>query len=218
MDALYTASPAVRKYELSIMSSLPFNLFDILFVVVLAAGLARGRKQGLSLELPGMIKWVCLLLVCSAVYRPAGMLVSAAGEFDLLPCYLSAYLGVALLMFLLFSILERRLVPRLTESDIFGRGEYFLGMGSCMLRFASILFVGLALLNAREFSPLEVRAMERYQEDNYGSEVFPGLHSLQVAVFENSLTGAFIKNDLGFLLISPTLADTKQPQTEARKR
>jgi uncharacterized membrane protein required for colicin V production len=200
------------------VSTLPFNLFDILLVVVLVAGLVHGRKHGISLELPSMIKWVCLVLVCAFVYGPAGNLISAAGEFDLLPCYLTAYLGVALLLFLLFSILERRLISRLTGSDIFGRGEYFLGMGSGMLRFVSILLVALALLNAREFTPLEVKAIEQYQEDNYGSEVFPGLHTLQVAVFENSFAGAFIKDDLGFLLINPTEANQKQPRAEPPKK
>jgi uncharacterized membrane protein required for colicin V production len=200
------------------VSTLPFNLFDILLLVVLVAGLVHGRKQGISLELPSMIKWVGLVLICAFVYGPAGNLISATGEFDLLPCYLTAYLGVALLLFLLFSILERRLISRLTGSDIFGRGEYFLGMGSGMLRFACILLVGLALLNAREFTPLEVKAMEQYQEDNYGSEVFPGLHTLQVAVFENSFAGAFIKDDLGFLLINPTEANQKQPKAEPPKK
>jgi len=165
-----------------------------------------------------MLKWLALVLICAFAYGPAGNLISAAGEFDLLPCYLTAYLGVALLLFLLFSILERRLISRLTGSDIFGRSEYFLGMGSGMLRFASILLVGLALLNAREFTPLEVKAMEQYQEDNYGSEVFPGLHTLQVAVFENSFAGAFIKDDLGFLLINPTEANQKQPKAEPPKK
>jgi len=200
------------------MSNLPFNLFDILLVVVLVAGLVHGRKHGVSLELPGMIKWVSVLLICAAIYGPAGALMAAAGEFDLLPCYVAAYLASALLMFLLFSILERRLLPRLMGSDFFGRGEYFWGMGSCMLRYASILLVGLALLNAREFSPLEVKAMEQYQEDNYGSQIFPGLHSLQVAVFERSLVGSFIHDDLGFLLISPTETSQKQPKSEPQKR
>lgn len=196
--------------NLRAMANPPFNLFDVLLAFVLVAGVIQGRKHGVSLELLSMAKWLTLVLVCAAVYNPAGSLISAAGAFDLLSCYLVAYLGVALLIFLAFSILERRLVPRLTGSDIFGRGEYFLGMGSGMLRCACILLVGLSLLNAREFNPSELRDMARYQEENYGSNMFPGLHSLQVAVFERSLTGGFIKEDLSFLLISPTEASQKQ--------
>jgi hypothetical protein len=84
-----------------------------------------------------------------------------------------------------------------------------------MLRFGCILLVGLSLLNAREFSPSELKDLQRYQEDNYGSNLFPGLHSLQMAVFERSLTGGFIKQDLSFLLISPTPANQKEPRQRA---
>lgn len=191
------------------MANPPFNLFDILLAIVLVGGLVHGRTHGLTLEFLSMVKWVTLVFGCALLYRPLGGLAAATGFFDLLSCYLFSYLGVALLIFVLFSILERRLAPKLTGSDIFGRGEYFLGMGSGMLRFACILLVGLALLNAREFSPSELRDLERYQVENYGSHVFPGLHSLQEAVFERSLTGGWIKDDLSFLLITPTEANQK---------
>jgi hypothetical protein len=198
------------------MSNPPFNLFDVLLAAVLVGGIVQGRKHGISLELLSLAKWLALVLVCAAVYRPAGSLVSATGAFDLLTCYLFAYLGTALLIFLLFSMLERRLAPKLTGSDIFGRGEYFLGMGSGMLRFGCILLVGLSLLNAREFSPSELNELDQYQQDNYGSNLFPGLHSLQVAVFERSLTGGFIKEELSFLLISPTSLNEREPKPQAR--
>lgn len=200
------------------MANPPFNLFDVLLAIVLVGGIIHGRKHGVSLEVLSMAKWLTLVLVCAVVYRPVGALVAEAGFFDLLSCYLLAYLGAALLVFFIFSVLERRLAPKLTGSDIFGRGEYFLGMGSGMLRFACILLVGLALLNAREFSPAELKDTERYQLENYGSHVFPGLHSLQDAVFERSLTGGWIKEDLGFLLITPTEINQKQPKTEVSAR
>lgn len=191
------------------MANPPFNLFDVLLVMVLVGGLVHGRKHGLSLEVLSMAKWATLALICAGLYRPLGGWAAETGYFDLLSCYLFAYLGVALFIFVVFSVLERKLKPKLTGSDIFGRGEYFLGMGSGMLRFASILLVGLALLNSREFSPLELKQMEHYQEENYGSDIFPGLHSLQKAVFERSLTGGFIKQDLSFLLITPTEVDQR---------
>src|SRR5437016_6066293 len=106
------------------MANPPFNLFDVLLVVVLVAGIVHGRKHGVTLELLSMAKWLTLLLICAVAYGPAGSLISSAGIFDLLSCYLFAYLGLALVVLLLFSILERRWVPKLTCSDIFGRGEY----------------------------------------------------------------------------------------------
>lgn len=200
------------------MANPPFNLFDVLLVMVLVGGIVHGRRHGFSLEVLSMARWLTLVLVCAGLYHPLGGLAASTGYFDLLSCYLFSYLGVALFILVVFSILERKLKPRLTGSDIFGRGEYFLGMGSGMLRFACILLAGLALLNAREFSPGELKNMERYQEENYGSNIFPGLHSLQRAVFERSLTGGFIRDDLSFLLITPTEADQRPEVAAASSR
>ena len=46
--------------------------------------------------------------------------------------------------------------------------------------------------------------MENFQNDVYGSNFFPGLHSAQSVVFEQSLMGPWIKENLAFLLIKPT--------------
>jgi hypothetical protein len=82
-------------------------------------------------------------------------------------------------------------------------------MGAGLVRFACILVAGLALLNARYFSSQEVLAMERFQDDVYGSNYFPTLHTAQAVVFEKSLFGPYIKESLGFLLIHPTPPEDK---------
>jgi hypothetical protein len=73
-----------------------------------------------------------------------------------------------------------------------------------------MLLAALALLNARYFSPTEVRAMEKRDIDIYGSDFFPGLHTVQATVFNQSLTGPWIKENLGFLLIKPTQPESKE--------
>jgi hypothetical protein len=196
--------------EILRMSDLPFNLFDILLVAVLVAGLIHGRKHGLSRELVGLVKWIILLFGSALIYQPVGKLLAGSGLFGLLAAYVFGYLAAVLFILLLFSCLEGKWKSKLEGSDVFGRSEYFLGMGSGMLRFACVLLVSLSLLNAREFSPAELKAMEQYEEENYGSHVFPGLHNIQTAVFEKSFLGAWIKEDLSFLLITPTCAE-RQP-------
>jgi hypothetical protein len=80
-----------------------------------------------------------------------------------------------------------------------------------------MLIAGLALLNAWYFTPTEVKAMERYQDDMYGSNFFPTLHTLQAYVFEKSLTGPWIRDNLGFVLIKPTQPESKDlHQKEAK--
>ena len=83
-------------------------------------------------------------------------------------------------------------------------------MGSGLVRFSCMLLTALALLNARFFSPAEVKAMETFQNDVYGSNFFPTLHSLQSVVFERSLLGPWIKENLSFFLIKPTEPESKQ--------
>ena len=192
------------------LDQLPFNLFDVTVFVVLVLGIFRGRKHGMSEELLSLLKWLAIVLVCAAIYEPGGELVGQfTNLFGRLTCYLLVYVAGALVVVLTFIGIKRVFDGKLLGSDFFGRAEYYLGMGSGLVRFSCILLAALALLNARYFSPKEVRAMEKFQDDVYGSDFFPTLHSLQVTVFDKSLTGPWIKENLGFLLIKPTEPEDK---------
>ena len=193
------------------LSQLPINLFDLVVIVVLAAGIYRGRKHGMSEELLSLLTWLAILLGCATVYEPGADLIGQfTNMFSRLTCYLIAYLSGAVLIFLLFVGIKRAFSGKLLGSDIFGRTEYYLGMGSGLVRFGCMLLAALALLNSRYFSPTEVRAMEARDIDIYGSDFFPGLHSLQTTVFDRSLSGPWIKENLGFLLIKPTQPENKE--------
>lgn len=190
---------------------LPFNLFDLVVLVVLTAGIYRGRKHGMSEELLSLLTWLGILFGCALLYQPGAILIRQfTSVFSRLTCYLLAYMGGAALIVLLFLGIRRALGGKLIGSDIFGRSEYYLGMGSGLVRFSCMLLAALALLNARYFSPTEVRAMQKFQDDVYGSNFFPTLHSVQATVFDKSLTGPWIKDNLGFLLIKPTEPENKQ--------
>jgi uncharacterized membrane protein required for colicin V production len=192
------------------LSQLPINLFDLVVIVVLAAGILRGRKHGMSEELLSLLKWLAILFGCAVAYEPGAALIGQfTNMFSRLTCYLIAYLAGGLVIFLLFVGLKRAVSGKLLGSDIFGRSEYYLGMGSGLVRVSCMLLAALALLNARYFSPKEVRAMEARDIDLYGSDFFPGLHTLQATVFDQSLTGPWIKENLGFLLIRPTQPEDK---------
>lgn len=181
---------------------MPINLFDCFLVAFLIAGVLRGRKHGVSEEFMRVLKWLTLVFVCTLAYQPVGEAINSSGLFEESSALVMAYLAVALLVYMIFAFLQRRIGKKFAGGDSFGRAEYYLGMGSGLVRYACILLVGLALLHARTFSPAEVRAMEKYQLEAYGSTVFPTIINLQQLVFEDSLTGAGIKNNLGFLLIN----------------
>ena len=190
------------------MDKLPFNFFDFVLLAVLVAGVLRGRKHGMSEELLGLFKWLAILIVCAFAYEPIGKMF--VGSFTLLFCYVMAYLTAGLVVLIVFAGIKRALGGKLIGSDIFGKAEYYLGMGSGLVRFTCMLLAALALLNARYFSPAEVKAMENFQNDVYGSNFFPTLHSVQSAVFERSLLGPWIKENLSFLLIKPTEPENRQ--------
>jgi uncharacterized membrane protein required for colicin V production len=193
------------------LDALPINLFDFVVVGVLVVGVMRGRKHGMSEELLGVLKWVAVLAICALGYEPLGRLFAQSSKvFSTLTCYLLAYIGIGLVILTVFALVKRGLGGKLLGSDIFGQAEYPLGMGSGLLRFTCMLLAALALLNARYFSPTEVRAMEKFQDDVYGSNFFPTLHTLQSTVFERSLTGPWIKDHLSFLLIKPTEPENKE--------
>lgn len=193
------------------LDQLPINLFDLLLIVVLTVGLLQGRKHGMSEELLSLLQWLAIIFGCAVIYQPAADLIAQfTNMFSRLTCYLVAYLLGAIAVSLVFLGIRRSLGGKLMGSDIFGRSEYYLGMGSGLLRFSCMLLMALALLNARYFSPTEVRAMEKYQDDVYGSNFFPTLRSVQATIFDKSLTGPWIKQNLSFLLIKPTEPETKQ--------
>jgi uncharacterized membrane protein required for colicin V production len=191
------------------LDKLPFNMFDLTLVVVIVIGVLRGRKHGMSEELLNLLKWLAVLIGCALIYEPAGHLVAETSPFSLLSSFLIVYIGVGLLILGLFALLKRSLGGKLLGSDVFGGAEYYLGMGSGVVRFTCILLAVLAVLNARYYSPQEVKANERYQNEVYGSDFFPGLQNVQSLVFEKSLTGPWIKQNLDFLLIKPTAPENK---------
>jgi uncharacterized membrane protein required for colicin V production len=193
------------------LDALPFNTFDVLLVVILGAGLYHGRKAGMSGELLSMAKWLAIVFACAMAYEPLGAYFAQSTDmFSTLSCYLMAYVGSALVIILIFAGISRALGGKLLGSDLFGGAEYYLGMGSGLVRYSCILLAGLALLNARFFPSSEVKAMERFQNDVYGSNFFPGLHSVQASVFEKSLVGPWIKEYLSFFLIKPTEPEKKE--------
>jgi uncharacterized membrane protein required for colicin V production len=196
---------------------LPINWFDVVVLAVLVAGILHGRKRGMSEELLNVIKWVAVVLGCAVLYEPVGRMLAQSSPFSLLSSYLIVYTVGGLLILGFFALFKHAIGGKLLGSDIFGRAEYYLGMGSGVLRVTCILIAVLALLNSRYFSPTEVRAMERFQDDVYGSNLFPPWHTAQSSVFEKSLVGPWIKQNLSFVLIKPTEPENKQiHQKEAK--
>jgi uncharacterized membrane protein required for colicin V production len=196
---------------------IPFNWFDLLVLIMIVFGLVQGRKRGLSLEVFTMLFWLMVVIVCAFTYMPLGDVLSGVAPFGLLNCYLVSYLAVAGTLALVYFPIKRALAAKMIDADSFGSAEYYVGMPAGAVRFACILLALLALLNARYYTNEELAISAKYQKENYGSEFFPGLNTLQADVFDRSLTGHAVKEHLDVLLIKPTPA-SKHLTVRARQR
>ncbi len=182
------------------------NIFDFLFVVFLVLGVLRGRKNGMSVELFEVLQWIAILLGCAFLYDKVAPMLARPLHLSLVSANLFGYLTLALAIVAVFSVIRRTAGPKLAGSDFFGQSEYFLGMASGFVRYGCIAMAGLALLNARYFSPTEVRAMEKFQNEVYGSNLFPTWYTAQAIVFERSFCGHLVKQHCQPLLIKPAMA------------
>lgn len=190
---------------------MPFNWFDVFLLVWLAMGIFRGRKRGMSEELLTVLQWVVTMFVCAFTYQMLGSFLSSQFKaFGPLSGYVTGYLFAAAVVTTVFLVFKHLFHGKLVGSDVFGKSEYYLGMPAGMLRFTCMLMTGLALLNARLYTNEELKATAKFNQENYGKDYFPGLRSLQVVVFEQSLVGPQIKKFLGFLLITPTPSQSAQ--------
>jgi uncharacterized membrane protein required for colicin V production len=188
---------------------LPINWFDVVILVVVISGLARGRKRGLSEELVTMLQWLCTVAACTFTYKPVADFLVSISSFSLLFCRVSAYLLLMIVVWMLFIVLKKTVGGKLIGSDVFGKGEYYLGMPAGMIRFLCILLTILAVLNARFYTEKEVKANETYTKDVYGSDFFPGLYQAQQDIFVKSFTGPLLREHAAILLIEPTPRQVK---------
>jgi len=197
-----------------ILANLTTGWFDLVVVAMLAIGVFRGRKRGISGELLDVFKWLLIVVGCSGLYDPLGRLFASYTQVGLLTAYISTYLLLAITIHLLFAWLKIAVGEKLVGSDIFGSMEYYLGMAAGTLRFACMLIAGLALLNAKHISEAELRAEAKMQQDNFGDISFPTLGSIQRDVFQNSLVGKLVKNQLSPQLIEATRSGHSTAQSD----
>jgi uncharacterized membrane protein required for colicin V production len=212
---------ATQSFELD---KLPFGWFDIGLVAVLAFGLFRGRKNGMTKEFLPMLQWVATVLVCGLGYEMAGQAILNFSGWSMLTCYLLSYFSLMFLVYLLFYPLKKALLPRLTGSNFFGSGEYYLGMISGLVRYTCILFVALALLNAPYYTSSDIARTKAYNArwyggglDGYSGDFFPTLQTVQESVFQKSFTGKYIKDYAEVMLVN-TASGPGDKQTAVPKK
>jgi hypothetical protein len=177
-------------------------------------------------EVLPMFQWLATVLACGLGYEIVGQLIINLSGWGKLPCYLMGYFGLMFVVYLVFHLLKKLFSERLTGSNFFGSGEYYLGMVSGLIRYACLLLVALALLNAPYYTAADIASSKAYNArwfggglQGYSGDFFPTLQSVQAAVFKNSLIGPFIKNYLGVIFINsvPAGADNQKSSAVQQK-
>ena len=202
------------------MSASDFQLtwFDLLVLGLVAFGIFRGRKRGMSEELLDVFQWLCIVVIGAMLYSPIGRSVAHYSGFSPLLSNIIAYILVALVIKLIFSTVKRSVGEKLVHSDAFGRFEYYLGMIAGSVRCLCILIFALSFLHAKYISDAERAATAKMQADNFGSISFPTLGSLQQSIFYESYAGKFIKENLREQMIKPSTGAGGGPQENTIKR
>lgn len=186
------------------MGKLPFNWFDIAVVAILIIGALRGRKRGMSQELLPLLKWIVIVVVSGLFYKPVAMFISGFSTlFSEWLASVVAYLGVALVVFILFSLVSRGLGGKIVGSDMFGGSEYYLGILAGVCRFACMLIFGLALLNSRLYTQQEIAAKVLFVKQNFDNDFFPAIYQVQDYCFKNSISGPVLHKGLSCVFIEP---------------
>jgi uncharacterized membrane protein required for colicin V production len=204
------------------LDKVPFNWFDLAILAILAFGIFRGRKNGMTKEFLPTLQWLVLVVACGLGYALVGQVFINTLAWKPTASYITGYLCIAFVVYLIFSFLKRVLEPRLAGSNFFGSNEYYLAMLSGLIRFACILLVGLAFLNAPYYSQADIIQKQNYNKRWYGGGLYggdyvPDLQNVQENVFRSSFTGPHIKDWLGMLLIESTAPDGKQQSAQQKQ-
>jgi uncharacterized membrane protein required for colicin V production len=192
--------------------------FDLMVLGLVAYGIFRGRKRGMSEELLDVFQWLCIVVLGALLYSPLGKSLAHFAGFPLLLSNILAYAFVAIVIKFSFAAVKRSVGEKLVHSDAFGRFEYYLGMLAGSVRCLCILIFALSFLHAKYISDGERAATARMQAENFGSISFPTMGSLQQTVFYESHAGKFIKKHLREQLIQPTVGGGPAGESIARRR
>ncbi|HEX3890219.1 MAG TPA: CvpA family protein [Verrucomicrobiae bacterium] len=198
----------------SFANNLSVSWFDAVFVIVLGFGLFRGRRNGLSRELLPMFQWIALTIVCGTGYPTVAQLCITYLKWGRTIADVTGYVVLALVIFGIFAVLKQLFTERLVKNDTFKSAEYYLGMPAGMVRFACMLLAALALVNAPVYTQQDIAIQKAKDKANFGGGMmngsfFPSFNDVQDAIFKQSITGRYVKMNLGLLLIDPHRLDVK---------
>lgn len=203
------------------LSRVGFNYIDLFIVAWLIVGVLVGRKRGMSQEVLPTLQWVCIMVAAGLCYRYIATFLNQTANLGLLLANLVAYVAIGLIVQFIFLSIRKSVGEKLVGSDVFGRGEYYLGMLAGAIRFACIVVCVMAVMNSRIYSEKEIDAAEKERAKWAEGIHFPTYPTFQRSVLFESFTGRQVKGNMGnFLIASVTgggSSKSKSHDTIAKK-
>ena len=156
----------------------------------------------MSSELLDLIQWILIVFLGALFCDPFGRALVDVLGFPVVSCFILAYLLIALAIKLSFLLIKRWSGEKLISGDSFGTTEYYLGMVAGAVRFGCILLFCMALMHAQPVNEKELQAKRKTQVEDLGSIYFPPFGDIQKSIFEESVVGKMVKDNLSSQLIT----------------
>jgi uncharacterized membrane protein required for colicin V production len=185
------------------LGELRLTWFDLLVLGLVAWGIFRGRKRGMSEEVLDVLQWLSIVVLGALLYSPLGKALTHLSRMSPFLANVLAYAGIAIAIKLSFTAVKKSVGEKLVHSDAFGRFEYYLGMLAGTVRCLCVLIFALSFLHAKYISDAERAATAKMQAENFGSISFPTFGSLQYTIFYESYSGKFIRDHLRDQMMRP---------------
>ena len=184
------------------VSNAKFNYFDMVAIVWLIIGFFRGRKHGLSGELLPMSLWLGIVVAGGLYYARFSGTVHQYTQFGPLWSNVTAYLLIALGVYLIYRWFRQLFAEKLVEKDPFGRSEYYLGMMAGVVRFGCMIVVAMSLMNSRVATAAELAESEKFQAAWFSDIRFPTYGEFQQDALLKSFSGQWVETHLKPVLIA----------------
>src|ERR1044071_1837932 len=155
---------------------IPVGWFDIAVLLIMLSGFIHGRRNGMSVELLDVTKWLTVIVLGNLYYRPLGDWFAAKARITHNYADLFVYVGMMLTILTAFELLKKIVHGKLFSKAFFGKMETRLGMIAGTVRYLCYVFVCIVILNTPIYQPHEFAAT---------------VAKLQQQVIYNSATGLF---------------------------
>lgn len=192
------------------LSGFSLAWFDLVAVALIFVGIFHGRKNGMSQELFNTMKWLAMLTLSALIYLPIGKLILRFIPIDPMYGYVGAYILSNVALKAIFVTVRKKVKDKMSDSDVFGRAEFPLGMVAGAFQYACMLVIFMAVMNAKYVDEDALKRQDARQKKALGENFFPSTGNIHRDILYGSITGLTVRSFFANQLIRPLNAPKKK--------